>query len=383
MSDTKSLQETAIEVERARRHAKIVVDAEERPPRPPLQALTLAELFDRPAPQYVIDQVIPERSLIQIVGEPGVLKTFFAQDAGLSVASGQADFFGYSIVRQGAVLFIAAEGAGAFQFRVRAWCFEHNVDPLSIPFRVIPMPVNLRDPSFQQELLALVTEMHPILVIVDTLSRCTPGAEENSARDMGEVVGFCSELQQPSGAAIAFVHHPTKNDPKGGGRGSGVIYGAVDTEIRITTNDEDEDVQSERLITVTCAKQKDDIKFPPLNLVGHLVPVRDLQGHEMVHESGRPITSIVLRPAERDDVEKVTEKAAQADHATDLKVLRTMQDYPAATNQQKLRTYAGLNLGAVTDSVGRILRAGWAVQGKRGKPFTVTDAGIQTLETPF
>ena len=44
MSEPKTLEESAIEFERARRNAKVVCDAEERPPHPPLKALTLAEL---------------------------------------------------------------------------------------------------------------------------------------------------------------------------------------------------------------------------------------------------------------------------------------------------------------------------------------------------
>jgi hypothetical protein len=39
---------------------------------------------------------------VQTVGEPGALKTFFMLDAGLSIASGQTDFFGYPVVKQGA-----------------------------------------------------------------------------------------------------------------------------------------------------------------------------------------------------------------------------------------------------------------------------------------
>ena len=101
-------------------------------------------------------------------------------------------------------------------------CTAHDVDPLSLSdtFRVINMPVNFRDPTFQQELRAIVDEMHPILIVPDTRARCTPGADENSSKDMGEVVNFCSQLQQTA-AAVAFIHHPTKKDPSGGGRGSG------------------------------------------------------------------------------------------------------------------------------------------------------------------
>lgn len=383
MSQPKTLEEQAIDLERAKRHAKRVIDAEEQPEHPPIKPLSLGELFERPAPRYVIDQMIPQAGLGQIVGEPGTLKTFFILDAALSIASGQRSFFGYPITQQGVVLFIAAEGAGGLQYRVRAWCSEHRVNPLEIPFHVIPMPVNLRDPNAQQEIAAVVANLHPLLIVFDTLSRCTPGAEENSARDMGEVVGFCAEMQKGSGAAIVFVHHPPKSDPRGGGRGSGVVFGAVDTEIRISTDEGDEDIQNERVITITCAKQKDDQKFPPLDLVGHVVPVCDLHGREMAHESGRAITSIVLRIAEPEDVERAAEKAAAADREIELRVLRIMSEHPAATNQKKLRDYAGLKQDVVNDAVGRILRAGLAVEGKRGQPFVLTDAGVKALGIPF
>ncbi len=304
-------------------------------------------------------------------------------DVGLSIAAGKQRFFGYTIVKQGAVLYIAAEGAGVFQYRVRAWCSEHEVDPLMIPFWVIPMPVNLRDPSCQQELLAIIAETHPILIVVDTVARCTPGAEENSARDMGEVIAFCSTLQQPSNATFAFVHHPPKGDPTGGGRGSGALFGAVDTEIRVATDGKAENAQGARAVEVTCAKQKDDLRPPPLKLVGRVVPVRDLQGQAMAHQSERPITSIVLGVASQAIAGEKAKKAAEVDRATDLKVLRTMHDDSAATSQLKLRASVGLNFGVVVESVSRIVSAGWATTGSRGQPYTLTDLGKKQFEPPL
>ena len=59
-----------------------------------------------------------------------------------------------------------------------------------------------------------------------------------------------------------------------------------------------------------CAKQKDDSPFPALKLVGSIVTVYDLEGREMAHDSGRAITSIVLRLANADDA---------ADHAMVLR----------------------------------------------------------------
>lgn len=327
--------------------------------------------------------MFPAGAIVQIVGEPGMLKSFYAMDAGLSIAAGQSMFFGYPVVTHGPVVYIAAEGAGAFQYRVRAWCAAHDVNPLTIPFRVIPQAVDFRDPTFQAELLAIIKAVRPVLIIADTLSRCAPGAEENSATEMGEVISFCGTLQQPCGSTVAFVHHPPKHDPKGGGRGSGTIFGAIDTEMRITSDDEDGEL--ERTILITCAKQKDDQRFPPLTLLGSVVPVHDEYGRPMAHDTGRAITSIVLRQQSTPGTEEAAEKAAAIDLEIDLTVLRVMRDHPEATNHKKLRDYAGLNQAAVDASVGRILRAGWAVPGKRGAPFEITLSGEQMLssEVPF
>lgn len=360
------------ERERARREARRNVDAEEQPPRPPLEALTLASLFAQPQPSYLIDQWIPRLGLIEVVAPPGGLKSFLMCHIGLSIAAGERDFFSYPVMRHGPVLYIAAEGAGAFQFRIRAWCQEHGFDALEIPFRVIAKPVNLRDPNFQEQLRSIVAQEKPLLVIVDTLSRCIPGADENSSKDMGEVVSFCSELQQTAQCAIALVHHPTKKDPKGGGRGASVIFGAIDVEIQLEAEEVDENEQdAPRPVIVRCTKQKDDAEPPPLHLVGHVVPVRDEQGKPLAYESGRSVTSLVLRADSETDEDR-EHKALTATRATDLRVLAAM---PKATNVKFLRELVRINSKDLGDSVARILQAGWATSGKRGEHYTVTEVG--------
>ena len=174
------------------------------------------------------------------------------------------------------------------------------------------------------------------------------------------------------------MHHPTKSDPKGGGRGSGAFFGAVDTEVRLDSDDP-LGKQGDRMITVTCAKQKEDSPFPPLKLVGRIVPVLDLLGRPMAHDSGRAITSIVLRLAGEGDAADHVRKAEAADRAIDIQVLATIYRYPAATNQKKIRQYAGLKMGLVVESLGRILRNEWAAEGARGKPYVITDLGKKQL----
>lgn len=386
--DQQSVEYRQLLVERAKRKAKRVVDAEEQPAHAAVTPLTVAELFARPQPQYVVDQWLPDAGLIQIVGQPGSLKTFFALDAALSIASAQPAFFGYPITQSGPVLYIAAEGGGAFQYRIRAWCQQRQVDPYALPFYVIPLPVNLRDEAAQQQLLAHVDALRPILIVVDTLSRCAPGAEENSAKDMGEVINFCTVLQQPSRAAVAFIHHPAKHSVSGGGRGSGVVFGAVDTEIQLSyTEDTDEAAQPSadgRVVTVTCAKQKDDQRPAQLELVGAVVPIVNDDGVELAHESGRAVTSLVLRAVDGSDAVAARRQREQdAERQLDVSVIETLLRYPAATTHAKLRAYAKVKNSELVASVGRLLRAEWVVPLPRGQGYAVTDLGRRQVEQQF
>lgn len=289
----------ALVVERARRHAKRTVDAEEQPEHPALRALTPRELYDRPQPDYIIDQLLPEGALAELVGDSESLKSFFAIHLGLAVAAELSDFFGLDIVRHGAVLYICAEGGGAFQFRLRAWGTAHDVDITTLPFYTIATPVNLRDATFQQQLRAIVASVRPILIIVDTLHRCLPGAEENSSKDLGEVVGFATRLQADSGAAVLFLHHPPKNDLGGRGRGSSALYFAADTELSAVVEGE-ENADGTKVVVVSVKKQKDDSKTS-LTLTNRIVNVLNEQGRPMCYASGRAITSCILELATDED----------------------------------------------------------------------------------
>lgn len=80
----------------------------------------------------------------------------------------------------------------------------------------------------------LVEEVRADLLILDPLARFFSG-DENSAREVGRLVGGLDELIQGLGVAIFLVHHtakPSATDPREGGlrlRGSSALFGAADT----------------------------------------------------------------------------------------------------------------------------------------------------------
>lgn len=89
----------------------------------------------------------------------------------------------------------------------------------------------------------LIEQAHPDLVEFDPLARFYSG-DENSAREVGRLIGSLDDLIQTYGVAILLNHHtakPSAQDPREGGlrlRGSSALFAAVDTAM-ILDRDED------------------------------------------------------------------------------------------------------------------------------------------------
>ena len=75
------------------------------------------------------------------------------------------------------------------------------------------------------------------LIIIDTLNRVMPGGDENSSRDMGQMVACAKQLEDAFGCAVMYVHHKGK-DEKAGARGHSSLKAACDTEISVAKHGE-------------------------------------------------------------------------------------------------------------------------------------------------
>lgn len=223
-------------------------------------ALTTEQLKAMPAPPYVVDEVLVQGSLAVLYAPPGAYKTFIALDLGLAVASGS--WWHGRAVEPGPVVYVAAEGAGRLGLRVDAWQEHHRIYNFANPVHWLPLAVNLHDPSWASELAAYCAERAAVLVVIDTLARCTVGVDENSAKDMGEVIAQVDAVKRASGACVLLVHHAGK-DVSAGARGSSALRAAVDTEL--------EAVAADRAVTLRVRKQKDGAEPAPIPLRVHEV----------------------------------------------------------------------------------------------------------------
>lgn len=218
------------------------------------EAIPLHEFVAEPTPPWMIKGILPETGMAMIYGASGSGKSFLAIDLALSIALGE-EWCGRK-VNQGSVVYVAAEGAGGIRKRFKAYARQHSINPEDIPINAIQDAPNLHG----NDATLLLKEIQKVedvrVVIVDTLAQVSPGADENSAKDMGAVLNRCKKVQEETGALVVLIHHSGKDASKGA-RGWSGMFAAMDTVIEVSSK------QKKRKAKITKQKDGEDgTEFP-------------------------------------------------------------------------------------------------------------------------
>jgi hypothetical protein len=213
-----------------------------------LSSAALDQLDD---PEPVIDGILFRDSLAWLHGKPGHGKSFVALDWAACVSTGLP--WQMHGVTDGQVLYVIAEGVSGLRQRVRAW-EDHAHTSIGVTF--LPVAIQLLNPADVQAVIMLASELEPVLIVVDTQARVTTGADENSAKDMGELVAAADRIRRATRACILLVHHEARNGENL--RGSTALEGAATTLIRVTKDGS--------VLTVDNTKQKDAPEFDRIRL---------------------------------------------------------------------------------------------------------------------
>lgn len=217
--------------------------------------LSLEDIMNRPAPRWLLARHLPIMGMGFLYSEPGVGKSFVALDVALHIAFGLRDWHGdaLDVPDDGVVLYLAAEGSYGFRNRVRAWLKHRGLSgSQSKRFKLIEQTVNFMAAEDVARLLATARGglggMRPVLIVVDTVSRAMPGADENLQKEMTLFVGACDRLRDAFGCVVWGVHHAGKN---GDMRGSTVLLGAGDFVFRLSRK------KGATVGALACEKMKD------------------------------------------------------------------------------------------------------------------------------
>jgi hypothetical protein len=286
--------------------------------------LTTQELLSLPNPSWLIRHILPETGLNLLFGPTQQGKSFVALDWALSISAG-IPWLGEYPVKQGHVVYIAAEGGQGIKKRVAAWMAHKRVEKLpNITWFLEPL--NLREEdvvgTFMEKLrtrtlpvkekgapshftteaiyhedgsITPVPYMSIRLIVIDTLSRCFGGEDENMSSTMTAFIGAVEQFCLEHGAAVLIIHHTNAGGLRE--RGHSSLKGAVDASFHCTAVIEQG--QTPTSILLENNKQKDekgesDIHLHPIRLTLPMLP-RD--------EEGEYLTSLVLERGEQDGLE--------------------------------------------------------------------------------
>lgn len=209
-----------------------------RTKRPPMRfnVLSGSDLSKAPPLRWMVRGVLPIDGLAALYGPSGSGKSFLVLDIAAAIAAGAFDWFGRRVT-QCPVTYCALEGEAGMGKRVAAWS-KHNNKPVPDGLRFVAQPFDILDGSDVSDLAKAVQSAGGAggLVILDTLNRAAPGADENSSVDMGRIIAAAKRLQSLSGGLVLLVHHTGKDTTKGL-RGHSSLYAALDGAIEVNKTD--------------------------------------------------------------------------------------------------------------------------------------------------
>lgn len=233
----------------------------------PFKLISAKNLLEQPDPQWLVENIFLEKSVVFLYGQPGVGKSFIALDLSLSITSGQK--WSNKEVKTGSVVYVAAEGSAGIGKRIKAW-LEHHKTSIPDNFYFITVPANLMHETVTDSLIASIKEVcpNPKMIVLDTFARSLVGGDENSAKDTGLFIAGVDRLKEETEATILILHHTQKANGNVE-RGSSAIRGSADTMIIAQTENE----HGRMSFSLKCDKQKDAEPFDLMQF--HLLPVLD------------------------------------------------------------------------------------------------------------
>ena len=252
-----------------------LLDGATEPPRPKprYKLLNSADLAALPPLVWRVRGVLPAVGLAATFGPSGCGKSFLALDMAAAIAEGCRWFD--CRVQAAPVVYAALEGEAGFKLRVQAW-EAHQGRKLPARLHMVLQPFKLTEPKDVADLAAVVPA--GAVVFLDTLNRAAPTADENSSKDMGEILEAAKRLQTLTAGLVVLIHHTGKDATKGL-RGHSSLVAALDAAIEVSRDGDC------REWTVTKSKDGQDGDAHPFKLQVETLAI---------DEHGDPVTSCVV-----------------------------------------------------------------------------------------
>jgi len=220
----------ALGADAVRERIKKAVEAHHQGAERTYKLLSFSDLANLPPMRWKVKGLFPESGTAAIYGPAGSGKSFLAFDLAGALADGR-EWFGRRVIKS-PVVYLCLEGEGGLRNRAAAYRSHHSGHA--------PSDVHIIAESFDiltNDTAALIRTIqsagleNPVIVI-DTLNRAAPGADENSSIDMGRIIAAAKGIQKATDGLVIVVHHSGKDASKDL-RGHSSLRGALDTVIAV------------------------------------------------------------------------------------------------------------------------------------------------------
>lgn len=312
---------------------------------------TETELDEIPPVGWLLPPFLQSNAINLLSGEPGSGKTYIGIDWAKQVAVTDS------------VLYIAAEDPSQFPERIKAWNTYHNFDPKQSKFYLETLDLNLISLEKTLELIEANNDIKPALVVVDTYSAATEGAEEINNGEIETILSHVRLFIKAWGCAVLLIHHFNKSGLAE--RGGSGLKGGVMLAMKLHLDSDSVRLEFDK---VRNAPKPDDV-FYRWEYVN--IPITFTDGTKEIRSNRVPVQS------DNAVMDKTRHSPRQ------LAILKwlgsEMRRSESFTNSQ-IHGAMGGSERTCNDDIAKLKVLGFIRQSGPKKPYQITDKGLELID---
>ena len=303
-------------------------------------------------PEMLVRDVVVAEEVTVVFGLGDSGKTFIVVDIAMRIAQHYP------------VLYVAGEDGSGIKIRKAAWQRHYN-RPANGNFFLVNGPVNLMDAGAVDEFITQAHALNLKLIVFDTLSQCSAGADDSSNKEMSILTANANRIAHELHTSVIIIHHTTKGGENY--RGASCIKDNTYGFLRVEKDDD--------AISFECVRIKNTDVFKPRKY--RLIADIDTG---VMKRDGTVATSCVIAPA----IRTVPSDALTNSEIKILEVAAYVCKAQGHVGATELQRATGLEGKKFWGPLGKLRDKGMLFKAEqRTAPYTLTERAKTFLNSAY